>query len=93
MAAKPKPVSDAGRAQLLGYLTHERRDQETTREWIETWLDAWCKKPPTIDELIERSSLGTPAAKAIRTKTSKADVGRALKRARAIDRKNGARKR
>lgn len=82
-----KPVSKDGRDQLLGYLINLSQDQAATREWIETWLDAWCPLP-TIDELIERSSLGTPKAKAIRAKAPRAAVEKTLARARELERKS-----
>lgn len=43
MTRAKKPLREDARVQLVGYLLGQRDDQRTTREWIETWLDAHCK--------------------------------------------------
>lgn len=81
-----KPIRQEARDQLLGYLINVRQSQQETREWIETWLDAHCPRK-TIEELIEASSLGTPAAKALRARTPKALTDKVLKKARSLSSK------
>jgi hypothetical protein len=46
-------VSPDGMKQLLGYLINMKPAPSELREWVETWLDAWCP-PPVQKDRVER---------------------------------------